>query len=175
MSFSEKFRKLLENLWACVDPQQLHTEKHLLFPGETHHHLYFISILSDSDSLHLCFHHCFCYRAHRQTHSTFLSAKITASSSEQSITSSLPLDKKTIACGGSGFCLAEVKWQPSKVKLCGWNDSQHTSTTPAVKNLKKTGRQPKEEHKVVRGAQTWRGICRSVHLRCAFWGNKNLV
>ncbi|XP_075869104.1 little elongation complex subunit 1 [Nelusetta ayraudi] len=38
----EKFRTLLENLWACVEPQQLHPENHLLFPGETNNQIYFI-------------------------------------------------------------------------------------------------------------------------------------
>lgn len=32
--FSEKFRMLLDNLWACVEPQQPHSENRLLLPGE---------------------------------------------------------------------------------------------------------------------------------------------
>lgn len=35
VSFPEKFRTLLENLWACVEPPQLHPENHMRFPGET--------------------------------------------------------------------------------------------------------------------------------------------
>lgn len=46
-SFSEKVLKLLEDLWACVEPKQLPTERHSLFTGETNSRLYLISRLFD--------------------------------------------------------------------------------------------------------------------------------